>query len=162
MTHAVSAVRQSVAADQAAAIVQARCGEFTASVRRRVYYPFHCFRFDGSARVLLWRRRLIAWCMVDLINAQAATCDPFEREQADVDERDVLRPTIDAGRARGLAEACIHHAFIHRTRSLAMPRFELVEQHPVHVPFWIVVCTHPRHDAFEAVVNAATGGYQLL
>lgn len=162
MTHTISVVRPSVTREQAAAIVQARCDDFSAAVDRQVYYPFHWFRFDGLARVLLWRRRLGAWCMVDLINAQAATCDRFECEDVAVEEEDVLPPTIDADRARALADTCIHHAATHRMRSLAMPRFDLQEDKPVHVPFWIVACTHPRHDPFRAIVNAATGTYQIL
>jgi hypothetical protein len=160
----VSLVCTPAAVDSAEAerLVAAASGDFTPRVTAGFYYPYHRFLIRHSTKTLLGESALKVSCLVDARTGVASTTDPFQIQQVEVDDQELIGEVIDGAEARRIAVRYVAYVVRNKRRALAVPKTEVTERGVVHKLFWIVSCEDDSKPDFRVMVDAATGAFQVL
>jgi len=131
-------------------------------VAAKRYYPYHRVLIRYSARTLLGESALKISCIVDARTGVASTVDPFEIEEVEVAEDEVIIGVIGEAEARQITERYVAYVVRNRRKALVVPKTEVLEHGVVHRPFWIVRCEDGSTAPFRVLVDGITGGFHVL
>lgn len=145
----VSAIRGTVGAGEARAIVRASAPEVQVSSLRELLYPYHWF--------LLRSRESAVSCLIDARTGRGSTSDRFLVETRDVAAEDVLPDVISILDARARARRAAVDALTNGRRAFFAPRFHWLASDLVYKPFWVVGC-----GPFSVLVDGVNGGLHPL
>lgn len=162
MKKSITVIRESISREDAFKIVQKVSGEFSPQIQKRVYYPYYWVFFEYVVKTFLGKRRIKAYCLVDLLENQASTADHFETCEIEEEEENILTPCTDPESALKTAETYLVHSAIHQMKSLLFPRAEVKNRVFLHKPFWIVRCDNLKGERFRVIVDGITGKFEIL
>ena len=159
----IKTVAASIDQDDAYNIVKRHSDGFIVALQKKIFYPYFWVYFSYSVKTVFGRvKENNASCFVDLINNQASTTDRFAVEETEAIKDNVLEYDYGPESALETAKTYFTHSFIHNTRLLTTPEYEILEQMLVYKPFWIVKCSNHDKYSYKVIVDAATGKFQLL
>ena len=143
-------------------LVRSTASEQTIRAERKLYYPYFWLQLRYAANTYLGRSAVRLSCFVDSRTRLGATTDPFELEDVDADERDIISPCVDEREAHRIAERYTGYVLRNRRRALIAPTIEVLSCRMIHKPFWIVTCSRAQQSSLRVLVDGITGGFHLL
>lgn len=162
MKKAISIIPEVIDRNDAFKIVQSVSGEFSPQIQKRIFYPYHWVHFEYTVKTFLGKRTIQAYCLVDLLENQAATSDRFSVIEEEIEEENILVGDTDRETALKTAETYLVHSAIHQMKALLYPKSSIIKEIPIHKPFWVVRCENKKGERFKAIVDGITGKFQVL
>ena len=157
MPERVDLIRGQVDAATAAGIVGDLSGQpDAADVECTRYYPYYRFAAECRLPTLFGAKRLTVDCLVDGVNALAATADRSAIERCMVARADLVSLEVDEAQARRAAVRTLSHRLGRKLRVIAPIDAELGAASLVYKRFWIVRAAGARAEV-RVMVDSITG-----
>ena len=131
-------VRQQVDAASALRSIDALAGAATASIERKMYYPYYRFTAKCAVPTLFGRKTMTVNCLVDGVSGLGATASDFSIEPATVPADALLQLAVSAQEAERAAQRTISHQLSRKLRMIASFKMDIEPQSIVYKGFWII------------------------
>jgi len=158
----INSLKENISRSDALMAVSGSSGAFTPQVQKQLFYPYYWVHFQYRVKTILGERLLQAYCLVDLLNNQAATADEFQWEPRQEEEENILQPEVAEESALETARTYLLHSSIHTMKALLCPEKTILDQRLLYKPFWIVRCDNRKKEHFHLLVDGMTGKFQVL
>lgn len=162
MIQSIESLLCNIDRNDALRMVSGYSSSFTPQIQKRIYYPYYWVHFEYTVKTILGSRTIQAYCLVDLINNQAATADSFQWESLEIEEENILQPEISAETALGTARSYLLHSSIHTMKALLCPEKKVLAEKVMYKPFWIVRFENEKKERFRLLVDGMTGKFQVI
>ena len=131
-------VRQQVDAASALRSIDELAGAATASIERKMYYPYYRFTANCAVPTLFGRKTMTVNCLVDGVSGLGATASDFSIELATVPADALLQLAVSAQEAERAAHRTISHQLSRKLRMIASFEMDIEPQSIVYKGFWII------------------------
>ena len=138
LTILISVIRQQVDAASALRSIDALAGAATASIERKMYYPYYRFKANCAVPTLFGRKTMTVNCLVDGVSGLGATSGAFSIDSATVPADAPLQLAVSAGEAERAARRTVSHQLSRKLRMIASFQVDIEPQSIVYKGFWII------------------------
>lgn len=138
LTSPISAIQQQVDAASALRSIDTLAGAATASVERKMYYPYYRFTANCTVPTLFGRKAMTVNCLVDAVSGLGATAGDFSIAFATVSADALLQLAVSAQEAERAARRTISHQLSRKLRMIASFKMDIEPQSVVYKGFWII------------------------
>ncbi len=135
---ALNVIRQQVDAASALRSIDELAGAATASIERKMYYPYYRFTANCAVPTLFGRKMMTVNCLVDAVSGLGATSGAYSIETATVPADALLQLAVSAEEAERAAHRTISHQLSRKLRMIASFRADIKPQSIVYKGFWII------------------------
>ena len=148
----ISVIRQQVDAASALRSIDALAGAATASIERKMYYPYYRFTANCAVPTLFGRKTMTVNCLVDGVSGLGATAGDFSIDSTTVLADALLQLAVSAQEAERAAHRTISHQLGRKLRMIASFKMDIEPQSIVYKGFWIV-----RSQGTLVMVDSSSG-----
>lgn len=138
LADSISVIRQQVDAASALRRIDALAGAGTASIERKMYYPYYRFTANCAVPTLFGRKPMTVNCLVDGMSGLGATAGDFSIEATTVSADALLQLAVSAQEANRAAHRTVSHQLSRKLRMIASFRVDIEAQNIVYKGFWII------------------------
>jgi hypothetical protein len=131
-------IREQVDAASALRSIDTLAGAATASVERKMYYPYYCFTANCAVPTLFGRKTMTVNCLVDGVSGLGATSGAFSIDPATVPADALLQLAVSAREAESAARRTVSHQLGRKLRMIASFQVDIEPQSIVYKGFWII------------------------
>jgi len=134
----ISVIRQQVDAASALRSIDALAGAATASIERKMYYPYYRFKANCTVPTLFGRKMMTVNCLVDGVSGLGATSGAFSIDPATVPADAPLQLAVSEGEAERAVRRTVSHQLSRKLRMIASFQVDIEPQSIVYKGFWII------------------------
>ena len=145
-------IKQRVGAAAALCSIDTLAVAATASIERKMYYPYYCFKAKCVVPTLFSKKAMTVNCLVDGVSGLGATAGDFALEQATVPDDAHLPLTVSTTEAEHAARRTISHQLGRKLRMIASFQVNPEPPNIVYKSFWII-----RSQDILVMVDSANG-----
>jgi hypothetical protein len=134
----LNVIQQQVDAANALRSIDALAGAATASIERKMYYPYYRFTANCVVPTLFGRKTMTVNCLVDGVSGLGATAGNYSIESATVPVAALLQLAVSAREAESAARRTVSHQLGRKLRMIASFQVDIEPQSIVYKGFWII------------------------
>ncbi len=157
MTEPLYVIEGTVTAECASRQVRDLCDSDALQPAQPIYYPYHAFRAACTVATLIGRQERQLHCLVDAMNGQGATAEPFTTRLRVAAASEQMQPDISPTAAHAVARRTVSHHLGKALRMIAAFDIKLEAEGLVWKQFWVVGSTQ-----YSVLVDSTNGAMHPL